>query len=95
MNLLGKNDSPYCEELKSIVCKIAYEYILNMNCKLFFNLEFGDSRGLALLRKFLQWVRLEDNVKTKLEITSSEGIEYVEVTISIDRNYLNNLEVIN
>lgn len=93
INLLGSIDAPYCNHLRSAVSKIVYDYLLRHKCKLFFNIEYSDKRKLLLLIKFLRWIALDKRVLADFQITQIEGIEYAEIFLTLNKEFVKKIKV--
>ncbi len=93
VNLLGKSDGGFCKEIRTAISEITYEYLLSKRCTLFFDIEYSSAEKLVLLLKFLRWIELDERVDVEFLITNVEGIEYIEVYITLDEEYLKSIEV--
>lgn len=93
VNLTGQKDSKYCRELRTTICQIVFDYLLENRCVLYFNIEYGNPEKLPLLIKFLRWTESEPKVDINLEITKDEEIEIMEVKIKLAKDFIRQLRV--
>lgn len=92
VNLLGKDDSLYCKEIRDVVKTVSLPYLLKKET-LFFNIVYSEEKKLILFYKFLRWIRIESAAKFRIEITTIKNIEYLEVYITLSPDYISNIQV--
>lgn len=83
MELNCNDKTLYNLEIRSVVSKILYDFMVKNSTELCFDFIVGDKKGALRLMKFYRWSECYPDVLFDLEITEMMGDVYAEITVSI------------
>jgi len=80
VNLLGLNDTIYCQKLRKYLRSIIKKFIVGTEKTLVFDIMLTDYKKELLLIKFVRWLEFDPEISYNINVDNLNGQYFAEVT---------------